>query len=351
MANDPIETITVDLEIFGIPQAAGMPPMTDTYLHVRRRQDGSAGKAVLGLPAYEGKEGPRGAPGAIHKGDRTTLQLQGLATTLGVGNTNWAYRNVDTNDQWIWTGDEFVIYVDAFGAEGPAGPPPELNPGVVKYDGVAEGNASMEITGPPGGPYAVHLDLPAPPEGDQGPQGFAGPIYTSVDVTGAPSAGQVLRHNATTNKLEWWTPRAAVEEYVVPPSGFPTADRSSTVSRLLLCSVTIPAKTYPYRLDFTGGVDVNSKVGHQIDLEIRVGNETTGSIVGYGKGQDGEGWREVAFRAHSDVAIDPGSSEGVIAAGTEITLYVSAVKKSGILFGWGVRNNLAQLRIRLTGVA
>ena len=154
MANDPIETITVDLEIFGIPQAAGMPPMTDTYLHVRRRQDGSAGKAVLGLPAYEGKEGPRGAPGAIHKGDRTTLQLQGLATTLGVGNTNWAYRNVDTNDQWIWTGDEFVIYVDAFGAEGPAGPPPELNPGVVKYDGVAEGNASMEITGPPGGPYA-----------------------------------------------------------------------------------------------------------------------------------------------------------------------------------------------------
>ncbi|MGR6579254.1 hypothetical protein ACT89R_01615 [Rhodococcus qingshengii] len=351
MANDPIETINVDLEIIGIPQAAGMPPMTDTYLHVRRRQDGSAGKAVLGLPAYEGAEGPRGAPGAIHQGDRTTLQLQSLTTTLGALNTNWAYRNVDTNDQWIWVGDEFVVYADAFGAEGPPGPPPSLNPGIVKYDGVREGRASMEITGPEGGPYAVHLDLPKPPQGEQGPRGFAGPIYTSVDVSGAPTNGQVLRHNATTNKLEWWTPRSAVEEYVVPPSGFPTGDKASTVTRFQLCSVTIPAKSFAYRLDFSGGVDVNAKLGHLIDVEIRLGDAASGTLVGYGKGQEGEGWREVAFRAHSNVAIEPGSTEGVIPADTEIVLYVTAVKKAGILFGWGVRNNLAQLRIRLTGVA
>lgn len=351
MANDPIETINVDLEIIGIPQTPGMPPMTDTYLHVRRRQDGSAQTAVLGLPAYEGAVGPAGPAAAIHKGDRTTSQLEGLAVSLGPSHLNWAYRNVDTNDQYIWDGDEFIIYADAYGAEGPAGPPPTLQPGTVKYDGELVDDAEMEITGPAGGPYALHINLPEPPEGPEGPTGPSGSVYDSVDVTGDPADRQVLRHDAATGKLVWYTLQSAIEEYVVPPSGFPTVDKSSSDTRHQLCAVTIPAKSYPYRFDFSGGVDVNSKTGHQIDLEVRIGDPVSGQLVGLGKGQDGEGWREVAFRAHSDVAIQPGSTEGVVAINTAVTLYVSAVKKAGVVFGWGVRNTQAQLRVRLTGVA
>lgn len=352
MANDPIETINVDLEIIGIPQAAGMPPMTDTYLHVRRRQDGSSQQAKLGLPAYEGAPGPAGIPGAVHKGDRSTAQLNALQTTLGPNDLNFSYRNVDNNSQYVWNGSTFVVYQNAYGAQGVPGPAPVLQPGTVSYDGVVEGDAVMEIAGPSGGPYAIHLDLPEPPEGPQGIPGQSGPIYSSVDVVGAPTEGQSLRHQTDDGKLHWYNPPTAIEEYVVPPNGFPAAfSKASTDTRAQLVAITIPAKTYAYRFDFAGGVDVQAKAGHQIDIEIRRDNATSGEIVGYGKGQDGEGWREVALRAHSDVAIQPGSTEGMVPANTVTTLYVTAVKKAGNTLGWGVRPDLAQLRIRLTRAA
>ncbi|OZF09801.1 hypothetical protein CH300_00020 [Rhodococcus sp. 15-1154-1] len=351
MANDPIETLNVDLEIIGIPQAAGMPAMTDTFLHVRRRQDGSAQRAQLGLPAYQGEPGPPGIPGVIHKGDRTSAQLATLATSLTQANLNWSYRNTNTNAQYVWDGATFVVYANAYGNIGPVGPPPTVQPGTVTYDGEVVGDAVMEVTGPAGGPYALHLDLPEPPEGPPGDVGPSGPIYTSVDVVGTPTEGQALRHQDSDGKLHWYTPPTAIEEYVVPPSGFPAAfTKASTDTRQQLVALNIPGKSYPYRFDFSGGVDVNAKAGHQIDIEIRRDNATSGAILGYGKGQDGEGWREVALRAHSDVAIQPGSTEGVIPVDTPVVLYVVAVKKAGNTLGWGARPDLAQLRARLTRV-
>ncbi|WP_047888531.1 hypothetical protein [Rhodococcus sp. ARP2] len=352
MPSDPIETLTADIEIYGIPQQPGMPPMTETYLHVRRRQNGAAGTAVLGLPAYEGAPGPAGPPGAIHKGDRTQSQLEGLATTLGAAEVNWAYRNVETDDQWIWDGDGFVIYANAYGTPGLTGPAPTMHAGQLTINGTpVDGEFGVEVTGTDGD-YAVHLHLPEMPEGEPGPPGASGPIFTSVDVAGpAPTASQVLAFNAATGKLNWSTVRTPIEEYVVPPSGFPNVTKLSSDVRHQLTVVTIPPKAYPYRFDFAGGVDCEAKVGHQIDLEIRLGDPVSGPLLGYGKGQDGEGWREVAFRAHSDVAILPGSTDGVIAANTQAVLYVSAVKKAGSSSSWSVRNNLAQLRIRLTGAA
>ncbi len=52
MPEDPIERINVDLEVFAIPQTPGMPPMTNTVMHVRRRQDGAAERAVMGCRRF-----------------------------------------------------------------------------------------------------------------------------------------------------------------------------------------------------------------------------------------------------------------------------------------------------------
>lgn len=354
MANqDPIEKISAEIEIIGIPQADGAPPMTTSYLHVRRRQNGAAEKAVMGLPAYKGEPGPAGPPGAIHQGDRDSAELDGLATVLSKQHTNYAYRNTDTNDQYVWSGQTWVIYHGVYGTEGPGGPAPTMTPGVLTVDGEPVGGPfGVRVAGSDGS-YSVGLDLPAAEQGEPGPPGPSGRIYTSVDVdqTRPPAAGDALVHNAATGKLEWKAIVFGIEEYVVPPANFPTANLSSTTSRRDLVTVEIPAKNYPYRLDFTGGVDIDSRSGHQIDLEIRRGNATTGELVGMGKGQDGEGWREVAFRAHSDVALDPTVSTGVIQPGSAVTLYVAAVKRAGILWGWGVRNDRAQLRVRLLRVA
>lgn len=356
MPVDPIERLSAEIEVYDIPQVPGQPPMRDTYLHIRKRQDGAVERATMGLPAYEGKQGPRGAPGAVHQGERTTGALEALRNVLTIQEVNWAYRNIDTNDQWVWTGETFIIYHQVFATPGPVGPAPTLQPGELRVDGeLQNGDYGVRVTGT-NGSYAIGIDLPEPPMGPQGLTGPSGSVIVSQDVKPdqTPQRGDGLFYIPDVNypqggRLEWAPTH--VEEYVVPPSGFPNVSKSSTDTTHLLCTVSIPAKTYPYRFDFVGGVDTNSKIGHQIDLEIRMTDATNGPIVGIGKGQEGEGWRECAFRAHSAVALDPTSNVGVIAPGTPVVLYARAVKRSGILFGWDVRNANAQLRIRLTRTA
>ncbi|ANA85491.1 minor tail protein [Gordonia phage Blueberry] len=353
MADDPIERIGVELEIFAIPQPAGAPPMTETYMHVRRRQNGAAERAVLGLPAYEGAQGPPGPPGAIHRGELTTSELDAMALVLGEDNTNWAWRNTDTNDQYVWSGATFVVYHGVYGTPGPVGPPPALTPGTLTIDGdaVASPDFGVRVSGSAGS-YAVGVDLPPMPKGAKGDVGPSGSVINSVDVAddSDPTDGDVLTYREDDGKLVWQPGQFVTEEYVVGPGGFPTVTKGSSDTRHTMFSVNIPAKPWPYRFDFAGGVDVSSSNGTQIDMELRTDNATSGPLVGYGKGQDGEGYREVAFRAHSDVDLTPESTEGTIPANTAVTLYASAVKTAGVLTSWKIRNTKAQLRIRLMRV-
>ena len=355
MPQDPIERLILECEVYGIPQEAGAPPMTQGYLQIRYRPDGSAESAVMGLPAYEGKPGPRGLPGALHQGSRTTGELNALGNgILGEAQTNYAYRNSDTNDQYVWDGDSWVIYPDVYSTPGPVGPPPSLASGDLTIDGevVDAAEYGVRLTGADG-VYAVSLDLPPMPQGEQGDTGPSGSVFTSVDVDNVAStraAGKTLVVNEDNTKLEWVTADYYTEEYVVPPANFPDVSKSSSDLRHVMVTMTIPAKTYPYRFDFSGGVDVNSKTGHLINLEIRRDNATTGPLIGIGKGQDGEGWREVAFRAYTDQAIDPSSNYQVVPAGQEVTIYASAVKVAGNLLGWNIRKDQANLRVRLMRV-
>lgn len=356
MPEDPIERLSAEIEVYAIPQVPGQPPLTDTYLHVRKRQDGAVERATMGLPAYRGAKGDRGAPGAVHQGTRTTAQLEALRSALTIQEVNWAWRNIDTDDMWLWTGETFLIYTKVFGTPGPVGPPPTLHPGELRVDGVPQnGEYGVRVAGA-NGTYHIGVDLPKPPMGPPGVQGPSGSVIVSQDVKPgqSPQRGDTLLFFPDVNypqqgRLEWSPTH--VEEYVVPPSGFPNVSKASSDVTQLLCAVSIPAKRYPYRFDFDGGVDVNSKVGHQIDVEIRLNDPTSGVVVGIGKGQEGEGWREVGFRAHSNVQLDPASNVGVIAPGSPVTLYVYAVKRTGILFGWDVRNANAQLRVRLMRTA
>ncbi len=318
MADDPIERIGVELEIFAIPQPAGAPPMTETYLHVRRRQNGAAERAVMGgLPAYEGAPGPPGPPGAIHRGELTTDELNALALVLGEDNTNWAWRNTDTNDQYVWSGGRRSSSTTVCTAH-----PVRWVRRPRSLRGDADDRRGDPVAGPDfgvrvsgsAGSYAVGIDLPEMPKGDPpGPTGPSGSVINSVDVAAdsdPPTDGDVLTFREDDGKLVWQPGQFVTEEYVVGPGGFPNVTKLSTDTRHTLFSVAIPAKPWPYRFDFAGGVDVSSKSGTQIDMELRTDNATSGPLVGYGKGQDGEGYREVAFRAHSDVDLTPGIDRG-----------------------------------------
>lgn len=353
MADDPIEKIGAELEIYGILQADGAPPMTDTYLHVRRRQDGAAERAVMGLPAYQGEPGPPGPAGTVHQGERDTDELEALATVLDITNTGYSYRNTDTNDQYVWSGETWVIYNQVYATPGPVGPAPTMTPGSLTVDGKPQSGAyGVRVSGA-GGTYSVGLDLPQLPKGDKGDPGPAGPIFTSVDVdqSSTRANGSALVFNAAKGKLEWKPTVLGIEEYVVSPPDF-AEDFSigAATSRKDLFALTIPAKTYAYRLDFTGGVDVNVPFGYHVDVEIRKGNATSGELVGVARDDSSQGWHRLIFAAFSEASYTPDSSTGVVQPGTAITLYVAAVRKQGSILAWGVRRDMAQLRVRLLRV-
>ena len=352
---DPIERISADVEIYGVPQADGAPPMTTGYFHVRRRQDGSAERAVMGLPAYKGEPGPRGAPGAIHQGERTTAQLDALATALDEKHTNWAYRNTDTNDQYVWAGESWIIYAEVYGTPGPVGPAPEMVPGDLTIDGAPyTGPYGVRVSGSEG-QYAVGLDLPEMPKGDKGDPGPSGPIFDSVDVdqSRAPSDKEALVYDAATDKLQWAQTVYGTEEDAVPPASFPdVSNLSQSTTRREMFTLEIGPRDYPYRFDFAGGVDVNVPFGYHVDVEIRSGHQSTGKLVGIARDDSSQGWNRLTFEPHSEAAFDPDTpTTEIVAPGTAQTLYVSAVRRQGSILQWGLRSDFAQLRVRLMRVA
>ncbi|WP_458681962.1 hypothetical protein [Prescottella equi] len=356
MPDDPIERLNVDIEIFGIPQTPGMPPMTEAFLHIRRRQDGSAERAVLGLPAYVGETGERGPAGMVHQGTRTRPQLEGLALTLGENELNFTYRCADTDDLWVWTGSTFITYPNAFGTRGERGLAPVMQGGTVTVDGEPiDAPAGVRIDGADGGPYTVAIDLPALPEGPPGPQGLSGPIYDSVDVDQAtpPADKQILVHDAASGKLQWRDALLPNEEYVVQSEAFPTVTKQAADSRHLLTSVSIPAMPYRYRLDFVGGVDVKRFSGQQIDLEVRLDDAVGGPLYGLARGALPDvigGWDRLHLEAFTNFPISPGSYSDAIPVNTPVTVFLSAVKRGGNAGQWLIRNDYAQLRIRLLRV-
>lgn len=356
MANsDPIERISAEVELYGIPQADGAPPMTTGFLHVRRRQDGAADRAVMGLPAYKGEPGPRGAPGAIHQGERTTAELDALATALDEKHTNFAYRNTDTDDQYVWAGQSWIIYTEVYGTPGPVGPAPEMVPGELTIDGETQtGPYGVRVNGS-GGQYALGLDLPPAPKGDRGEPGPSGSVFDSVDVDQASQKGDgdVLVYNQATDKLQWGRTVYGIEEFSVPSASFPNVSNlSQSTTRREMFTLEIPARDYPYRFDFAGGVDVNVPFGYHVDVEIRSGHQSTGKLVGIARDDSSQGWNRLTFEPHSEAAFDPDTPDTeIVAPGTPQTLYVSAVRRQGSILQWGLRNDFAHLRVRLMRVA
>lgn len=353
--SDPIERIGAEVEIFAIPQADGAPPLVNGYFHVRRRQDGAVERAVMGLPAYKGERGERGAPGAIHQGDRTSDQLEALATALDEKHTNFAYRNVDTNDQYVWNGEGWIIYAGVYGTVGPVGPAPEMVPGTLTIDGQTyTGPYGVRVSGS-GGQYALGLDLPASPKGDKGDPGPSGSVFDSVDVdqTSEKSNGDVLVYNQATDKLQWGRTVYGIEEFAVPASAFPNVTNlSQSTTRRELFSLEIGPRDYPYRFDFSGGVDVSVPFGYHVDVEIRSGHQSTGKLVGIARDDSAQGWNRLNFIPYTEAAFDPATpTTEIVAPGTPQTLYVSAVRRQGSILNWGLRNDFAQLRVRLLRVA
>ncbi|MEY8565214.1 hypothetical protein AALF15_01405 [Corynebacteriaceae bacterium 7-707] len=350
-----IGSLETKLDIYGIREDPSQPPLQETYLHVRRRQDGSGGQARLGLPAFKGDKGDPG-DGFIFQGDRTSAELAALREALGRDQVNWAYRNSDDNDLWVWSGTRFIISKDAFGAQGPEGPAPTLIGGPVTIDGESlDDPLGTRVIGSDG-VYSVGLDLPKLPKGEPGDQGPPGSIFSSPDIVGGPKDGEVLVFDEASGKMQWRTGYTAPLLYNIPNSAFTSYMSGINGTRHNITSMTIPAQPFDYRLDFGGGVEVKSIPGQTIDVQILADDPDSGRMVGCAFGDmETSGWAHQRFDAFSEDPALPetrGLNVGVVEAGQDLTLHVVAVRSAGLGVAWEVAGNgRSSLRVSVQRVA
>jgi hypothetical protein len=351
---DFIGSLETRLDIYGIRQDPSQPPLEKTYLTVTAGQDGSAGRSRLALPAFKGEKGDPG-PGFIFQGDRTAAELAALREALSADQKNWSYRCSDDNDLWVWSGTRFIISKDAFGAEGPQGPPPILTGGTVTVDGeVLDAPLGTSVTGSETeGIYAVSLALPKLPKGDKGDTGPAGSIFTSPDITGGPEDGEILVFDEDSGKMTWQSGYLGRQLVNVPSSAFATFEAGINATKHVITAVSLPAMPYRYRIEVGGSVEVRSLPGQTVDVQVRLNDPNNGALVGNAWGDmESSSWATQRFESFSDAAVTPdnpgGETAGVVEANTEVTVHVVAVRSAGISAAWAVAGNgRSSLRVYL----
>lgn len=299
-----------------------------------------------GNPGGPGPEGPAAYPwkwrGDIV--DRTALDA--LRPTLGIAHRGFAYRLVSENSVMYWDGESFYPFVNAFGAEGPAGQPTALSIGTVTT--LAQGaSATATVTGVPPN-QVLNLGIPRGGPGLQGDPGGPGPIRTAPDYDDsvAPVQDSVPSWNSATSK---WRPIAYPAwrgPWVVGESAFGTASNISGTTATV-ASISIPAQPFAWRPFVQGGVwsMPNGADGTQrIDAEVRLGS-ATGQIVAIGPGVALKSYTGCSFRPHfRSGTLDPSSTVGVVAAGATTTLHV-VLTRQGSSSTWSYLNSGAELSV------
>jgi hypothetical protein len=148
-------------------------------------------------------------------------------------------------------------------------------------------------------------------------------ILTASDVTGTATDGYLLSKKVGSAQATWIAPKVGGQYW--PATINNTADTDG--SARTLCSVSIsPAPAFDYRLRVHAqSVITSSGTSSRVDLIARVGNATSGDIVGRGFGLAGSSDRVIMV---SGVPAGSASTVGKISAGTATTVYLRAEQQA-----------------------
>lgn len=326
-----VDQFLANVEIVGVPTPPGAPPMTRTYLEARPRQDGMT-DVIVPLPAYKGDTGPAGPPIKIYSVVDETLIPK--ASTLSQSSAGKAWRVQGSSDIHLWNGDRFEIHQNWIGAEGPQGKPGPANSlrvGTIETLPEHE-EPRATITGQP--PEQV-LNLWVPVK--VGPQGDRGPTATIANASDAdfaarqPAAGDALVFNG-----EKWQPQPyaslATKTWTVTGGTMNTSDIKSNDERRTLFAIDLPPQEMPYRLTFGGLVNMEATPGKMVQLEARLGDPTSGTLVGMSRCAWGaKGWWPMV--SYSDEDHDEQTRRGVVPANTAMTVHLVLAKRQTISLG------------------
>ena len=328
---EPIDVLHPTVKVYAVDDNEGLPIR---HLSVSL----TPGEGRMELPrGARGIPGPKGEPARPYTlmGDATTSDI--LDKSYGTADEGTAWRNTDTNDLHYWSGHEWVVLQDAFGAEGPQGPVSAfVDVEIAMVDEDEEPEAYLVGSA---GNQSLVLRIPE----KQGPKGDRGPTATIMtaddyDQSTIPSTGDVL----TLQSNGKWGPGAAqaVRVYSIPSESITDTGSNWGGERDTLAIVPLDQLSYRSFIEITGHVRTNvDLLPSQISIEARLGDPASGELIARGVCQTRVGEDVVSIHPHYSEdsnpgrAVSPGSATGTVPAmhaGTSGTIYITARKATGL---------------------
>ena len=313
------------------------------------------GDGAITLDALVGPPGPPGQPADIVKmqlassiDDPEDLPQNLTDDPVDVGKAWWIGNVV-----YIWDGHQYRI--KQMGTQGPPGPVPQITP-TVELLNPDDPNVSNEVivSGTSTHPtWLLRLKAPRGPKGDNATIRDA----TDYDDSVPPSVGQVIAWNGkdfAPQDPNVLTPRF----FTVPQANFVNFTGIST--RHTIGSFLIPPMPFDYVPIVWGhikstGVELDADP-FIIGCEVRIGNATSGELIGRGFGNIST-WTTIVphVSTNQDItrAISPDNGVGVIpgySTGEASTLYINLFN-DGLAGVYQFNRNNAQLAVMVMPVS
>jgi hypothetical protein len=191
--------------------------------------------------------------------------------------------------------------------------------------------------------YDLNLSLLKGAKGDNGTNAT---ISAASDLVGTLTNGYTLVYDTSTSKWTVAAPKRVVGPYTVPGASW-NAPYSGTAGRYVLASITVPAQPWDWRPDVFGRFyAVGAAPAVHVDAEVRVGDSTTGDLVGYGLGSTGAVTTPIVVGPSFSSAV-PSSTVGKVLAGAAATISLVAVRTSVSVDSWSTLADHADFGVKV----
>lgn len=317
----------IQITMRGVSDPVGLPYTVNPFELVDR-------EALIELrEGPTGEQGPQGDPAWPWQwqGDIanfTTLQALGL----GTGDARKAWRVVDEEAIYLWTGLEFIRFLNAFGAAGRQGPPNVLTGAAAA--GAVGSSAAAALTGTAPN-QQLEITIPRGTTGAVGDPGVAGNISDAADVV-APTDSRSDAVLSWDDTADLWEPVPNPKlggPWAIASGQFAAGSNLSAPSKTI-ATLTVPAQPIAWRPIILAGnitlrVHVASFDDTRVIVEVRLGS-IDGPVIGFGfaLGASNEAFIQLASRW--ELALDPDSDHATVAPNQTATLYVIVKRVSGV---------------------
>lgn len=193
--------------------------------------------------------------------------------------------------------------------------------------------------------YDLTISVHAGAKGDPGTNAS---ISAASDVSGTLADGTVLVYNASTSKWAVSAPKRTIGPYTIASASFTAY--SGTAARATLAAMTMPAQPWDWRPRVSGHFYAIGSATTHIDAEVRIGDATTGDLVGYGLGLTSPTAFPISIDPHFGSAVPSSATYGKVAAGATATITLSAVRTTASIDAWQTLADNGQFVVEIVPV-